>query len=442
MRRLFAAVVICLVGACSDDAGPVAPPLDGGAAVDADASGRDDGGTTAEAGPDGGALDPCATKIAACPITTAASGGGVVAIDRCAFPIDESTSWMALPPLAKALAGIVPTATVEDVIGSLNRTGVPVAAAAVPGGPAGVSLAMKWADDDETNTSWIPQGITGSADARPTGLINGRRILLVSWYWTPPDGTTYRKGVRVAFVDVTDPSAPTYRFALLVEPSGTVAAPNFLPVDLHAGGLVWVGNYLYVVATTGGFRVFDMANIMVGVTDVDQIGCEGTVCRSGLYKYFIPEIGGYNQKSSCGMIFSSASLDRSTDPPAIVSSEYCSTTACAGTLAGRAYRWPLDPTTNKLGAGRMWPSEAVLLGQQQVQGTATRNGLYYMSSSAPVAGGGALYRARTGKSVTSTWLDGPEDLMVDESNQVLWTLSETAGTRVVAGMRLTSYPAP
>ncbi len=77
-------------------------------------------------------------------------------------------------------------------------------------------------------------------------LVDGRRIVLVSWYYTPPAGSTYEKGVRVAFVDVTTPATPTYRFALLVEPTGTVAAPNFVPVTVHAGGLVWFGNLLYV----------------------------------------------------------------------------------------------------------------------------------------------------------------------------------------------------
>lgn len=424
--------MLALLAACSsdDEAPPRVLPESDAAVVGNEAGAPDDAGQPAADAADAAVVDPCASMAAVCPTTTAAANGGVVAIDRCAFPLDATTT---MP-----LGNIAPRATMKDVLADLNRMGVPLAASAVPGTPAGVSLALKWADDDETVATWTPQGITGSADADPTGLVEGRRVLLVSWYYTPPTGETYEKGVRVAFVDVTDPSAPVYRFALLVTPT---SATSFGPVNLHAGGLVWIGNLLYVVSTTGGFRVFDLSQMMVGTTDVDQIGCDSTVCRSGLYKYFIPEIGRYTQKSACAMLFSSASLDRSTTPPSIVSSEYCGTTACSDPLAGRAYRWSLD-ASNRLGTGRVWPSEAVLLGQTQVQGTAGRKGVFYMSSSAPAAGGGALYRAVTGKSVTSGWLDAPEDLMVDEPNQVLWTLSETNGARVVAGMRLASYPAP
>jgi hypothetical protein len=242
---------------------------------------------------------------------------------------------------------------------------------------------------------------------------------------------------------VTNPQTPTYRFALLVEPKGTVAAPTYAPVTVHAGGMVWFGNLLYVVDTGRGFRVFDMAHAMRVATDVDEIGCQGTTCRAGLYKYVIPQTGGYTDTSACAPLFSYVALDRSTTPPSLLSGEYCGGTACASKpLAGRAYRWPLDGANGRLRAGTSWPSEAMLLGQTQVQGAASYKGLYYRASSAPAGGGGALYRVKGAKSATSKWLDAPEDLMVDEQNGLLWSLSEAAGSRVVAGMKLTSYPAP
>jgi hypothetical protein len=48
------------------------------------------------------------------------------------------------------------------------------------------------------------------------------------------------------------------------------------------------------------------------------------------------------------------------------------------------------------------------MGQRQVQGAATKGGIYYLSSSAPSGSGGALYRVKAGKSATSTWNTGPE----------------------------------
>ncbi len=39
-------------------------------------------------------------------------------------------------------------------------------------------------------------------------------------------------------------------------------------------------------------------------------------------------------------------------------------------------------------------------------------------------------------------IDAPEDLMVDTTNGLLWSLSEGAGNRVIMGAKLTSYPPP
>jgi len=404
-----------------------------------------DAGAAGDAGPDAATStppDPCASKTALCPTQTTTAGAGLTAIDRCAFPIKEATTFTTLPPLVTALEKIAAPVTTAAILADLNRTATAAAAATVPGTPPGVDLAVRWDTEDEDSTAWIPQGITGSADATSTGLVDGRRVVLVSWYYTPPAGSTYEKGARIAFVDVTNPQAPTYRFALLVEPKGTAAAPDFVPVTLHAGGIVWLGNLLYVAETGRGFRVFDLARAMQVATDIDEIGCTSGICRAGLYKYVLPQIGGYATSSACSPLFSWVSLDRSTTPPSLLSGEYCSGTACAGPLAGRAYRWPLDATTGRLHSGTSWPSEAVLLGQTQIQGGASRKGTFYLSSSAPAGGAGALVRARPAKSVSSKWIDAPEDLMVDEANGLLWSLSEAAGARVVAGMKLTNYPAP
>ena len=83
-----------------------------------------------------------------------------------------------------------------------------------------------------------------------------------------------------------------------------------------------------------------------------------------------------------------------------------------------------------------------MLGHTQVQGAASRNGIFYLSSSEPAGGAGAMYRVSKGKSATSKWLDTPEDLMVDEPSGLLWSLSELHGERVVAAMKLGSYPPP
>ncbi len=391
---------------------------------------------------DAGPPDPCAAlPVPACPPPTGFSeGSGLHAIDRCAFPMKETSRFSSLPPLVTALEQIAPRATMATVLGDLNRDAS--ATSSVPGSPPGVALAFQWNAEDEAATTWTPQGISGAADAIGSGLVEGKEVLLVSWYYTPPSGSTYEKGVRIAFVDVTNPAAPVYRFALLVEPKGTPQAPDFGPVVLHAGGIVWFGDLLYVAETGKGFRVFDMSRMMQVATDADTIGCTGGTCRAGLYKYVIPEIGAYATASACAPIFSYVSLDRTSTPPTLVSGEYCSTSACSGELAGRIYRWPLDAASGRLERAASWPKDAYYVAQKQVQGGASRDGLFLLSSSAPASGGGALYRVKGTKSATSTWVDAPEDLLVDDPRGLVFSLSEAAGSRVVLGAHLTSYPAP
>jgi hypothetical protein len=75
-----------------------------------------------------------------------------------------------------------------------------------------------------------------------------------------------------------------------------------------------------------------------------------------------------------------------------------------------------------------------------VQGGASIDGTYYLSSSAPAADGGELYRVAGKKSVTSKWCDTPEDLMVDHESGWLWSLSEAPNARAVFAATLSSYP--
>jgi len=369
--------------------------------------------------------DRCASAPApVCP-GSAPEGGGLLAVDRCAFPMQEKAATS--PALLAAIEAIAPRVSIEDLVADGDRSAT--STSAIPGNPRGPSFAFRWAAEDDNSTRWTPQGITGSPDATATGVIGAKRIVAVSWYDKPPPDS-YGKGVRIAFVDTTEP-APTYRFAMLAVPTGSAAAPNFSPLKVHAGGIAWYGDFIYVADTSKGFRVFDTKHIVRVATDIDEFGCSAGTCRAGADKYAMLQVGAYVTESACAQIFSSISVDRASSPPALVSSEYCSDHACTGPLAGRIYRWPLDPATGRLGAGRSWPSEAYLMGQRQVQGGASKENVYYLSSSAPPGAAGALYRVTTETSATSAWIDSPEDLMLDAKNDLLYSLSEGRGKRIV-----------
>ncbi|KHL16527.1 UNVERIFIED_CONTAM: hypothetical protein LK11_15635, partial [Mumia flava] len=120
---------------------------------------------------------------------------------------------------------------------------------------------LAWEPHDDTTPGWYPQGVTGShepgaceARARPpTGA-----HLLVGWY---APGRARRDGARVS---VVDRDSLAYGHVLLARPvtvAGRTAA-RLLPVATHAGGLAWVGPYLYVASTRHGVDVFAWTHLI------------------------------------------------------------------------------------------------------------------------------------------------------------------------------------
>lgn len=132
--------------------------------------------------------------------------------------------------------------------------------------------------DDQNTGKWMPQGITSTADALGEGTYEGIDGIVTSWYRTDD------KAVRVTFVNKSDWS---YRHVLLVYPD---AEDDFKDVPVHAGGLMWYGNTLWVVDTRNGIRVFDMDNIwQVEGGDGTGKNADGTYSAAG-YKYVLPQI--------------------------------------------------------------------------------------------------------------------------------------------------------
>lgn len=407
--------------------GSGAGTADGGAPSSGGAPAVGGGGSGGEA-PE---PDPCTLAEPTCPGAAPSSDGdGLVPLDRCAFALQRADTFDTFAPLVDALETKATKVTLADVLADLNRTAEPISAAAVPGNPPGVNLSFRWEDAENDKPTWVPQGITGSADASADGLVNGRRVVLVSFYWKEEEApATPAKGVRLALVDITNPQDPKYRFLLLVEPK---ADANWGIVDIHAGGIAWFGDYLYVAATGYGVRVFDMRNIFQADTTEDVIGCDATVCKAGLYKYAIPQVGGFSRMTPCETkpIFSFVGLDKSASPPALITGEYCSDTACPGPLAGRVFRYPIDPATGLLG-DTTYAKDAFYMGERQVQGAASIGDTFFLSSSAPAGGAGALFRVTVDGRATLGWSDTPEDLMVDAVNDSLFGLSEGTSERAV-----------
>jgi hypothetical protein len=142
--------------------------------------------------------------------------------------------------------------------------------------------------DDDGTELWYPQGITSSSDALRVGTWEGRNIWIVSWY------SNEYGSVRVTFIDK---STRMCRHVLLVVPNTpepptgpSAPATDFGPLDIHAGGIVWYGNTLWVADTDEGFRIFDLDNIW----QVETGDCVGMMSNSEFsaqnYRYVIPQI--------------------------------------------------------------------------------------------------------------------------------------------------------
>jgi len=200
--------------------------------------------------------------------------------------------------------------------------------------------------------------------------------------------------------------------------------------SLHAGGIVWYQNYLYVADTTQGFRVFDMSRIQrVQTGDGGALGYKSSADAyyAYNYRYVIPQVGRYQRcQSSCCARFSWASLDPTTSPPSILAGEYVKSE-----ITGRAHRWSMDTQTGRLltqhktatSVASYYPAVA------NMQGGLSVDGHLFISSSAPKISWppslGSLHDAPVGGALTThQWPRLPEDLSYNPATKAIWTCTE------------------
>lgn len=382
----------------------------------------------------GGAQAPTASLVKEIPAT--------------GFRLADQNTWDANTAIIKQIAvhWSVKPAPIAAVAADLNRVASKISK--LTDLPC-LQTGFEWESGDQDVKYWIPQGIAGSATATPDGAWAGKKLLLVSWYHDKaldaagsPD-----KGVRVAVVDVTNMAAIKYRLVLLVEPYMASGVASFKPVSLHAGGIAWRGNYLYVADTSTGVRVFDVQQMLqVQTGKGDSVGkvSEAAGYHAFNYKYVLPQVGRYALcGGACCARFSFAELDLSSSPVSLVMGEYS-----VDTLLGRVHRWPLEPSTNRLAApgGVVQASQAFFPGVVKMQGAQMWNGHLYVSSSAAKKTGttsaGSLFHAAIGGAIqTLSWPHHPEDFHYAAASDNLWSLTEDAGERAVFAVKMASMAA-
>ncbi|QFG27645.1 hypothetical protein F7P10_40615 [Actinomadura sp. WMMB 499] len=419
-----------------------------------------------------------------------------------AAPLDKANFQLRVDPENSAylkgnvaeLDGELPNVGVASIMADANRQGVvrngaPCDSGAVsdpdrPSGKPAVSVVQSfcWQDDasgedDRNTTQWFPQGVTTVADAQADQRWGEQnRPVLAAWYHKADSTGNSQKGTRVSFID---PGTGAYRHVLLAHPyengSGNASYTSLRGDQsagqghsLHAGGMVWYGNFLYVPDTNRGFRVFDMRHIYDlkaagdkgNVTDQNRVGRHDGVFYGYGYRYVMPEVTQWravrDQSGTCtdgaaGGKFSYASLDRS-GLDHMLAGEYCNG------KYGRVAAWEIADATNgsEQRESGTWNATAVhRLPVTNVQGATRFDGRWYLSEShgkpeageddeselhttePATSGTGKLEVARTqpaaiGIQSLSHW---PEGTGTDQNLGVIWSQSEHPNERMVYATR-------
>lgn len=411
-------------------------------------TGDDPGETTGEPPPPG--LPVCEAVPQPCPGSNddnLVRHGGLLGGQRCQFELVNQGTWSKNGAILDAIAEVVPEVGIADAVSDTNRVGVAVGAEV----PAlaklvGLHRAFKWDATDSGVLHWMPQGVSGSWDAAPSGLVGGRNVVAVSWYHKPEETENpgMNKGVRVSLADVTDIAEGTvpYRHVLLVEPFLDGDTPSYRAVKIHAGGIAWVGRYLYVADTVQGLRVFDTARLFKISNLEDRIGysAETGQYHGYGYSYVLPQVGAYYlSDASCWHRFSYVSFDRTSSPPSLITGEYYDEH-----IAGKVIRWPLEGD-KMLGSdddpGSVRPMEMFFYQEKIIQGAVSSKGRWWLSGGSQLNMSAVLFR--TGEDAPSDpfpWVFGPEDLMYQHDQDILWSASEFAGKRYVWSVGVGDYP--
>jgi hypothetical protein len=307
-----------------------------------------------------------------------------------------------------------------------------------------VHRALRWDAEDRRDRRWWPQGISTSADASDTEDVEGRRMLVVSWYAKDlPAEPGGQQGSRVTFLDL---ATRRYRHVLLVNPVVRDGALVLEPLRVHAGGIVWCGPYLHIAATARGVitcRVDDLLKVPdSALADERRLALEPDRVSSYGYRYVLPVRFAYRAMTDKGLErlrYSFLSLDRTATPPQLVVGEYGNSTQTR-----RLARFPLDPETLFLAEGEDGVSRPLVVdegGVVRTQGAAIAHGRWYLTASTGEWVPGSVYAGTPGAFRRYRWATpmGPEDISWWPSTDLLWSVTEHPRRRWIYSMKRSRF---
>ncbi|HEX4057252.1 MAG TPA: hypothetical protein VHX87_02905 [Galbitalea sp.] len=281
---------------------------------------------------------------------------------------------------------------------------------------AAVTHGYAWRFVDQWTQIWWPQGIA-------VGEHSGVPTALVSWYAQPRRRGAM--GARISVVDLRNPSHATYRHVLLVAPRQTDAGVVLDPVPVHAGGIVWAGDRLFVAATLDGILEFRLSDIL----RADSRGPFGRASGPFHHRYLLPVFARYQPtlpKNDNRMRYSFLSLETGQGDAA--SGAASDLRMLAGEYATDDGRRVARLTLTDAGCT---VTEAHVPRVPHMQGVALVGDRWYVSSGHGGVHGGDLWSGPIDNLRKSDGVlpPGPEALAFWPSHNELWSVSEVAGRR-------------
>lgn len=314
---------------------------------------------------------------------------------------------------------------------------------------------------------WVTQGISGTWDSHPQGTVDGTRAFALSWHYT----TSAEKN-NAARITLLGEAAPyRYDHALLVEPRRTGNNVTYGNLHIHAGGLVWYKQYLLATDDDSGIYVFDMHNLLdmrgrpnANTTNDNRIGRESNgIYYTGGYRFILPLIGVWrsqaSQEEKCRAeavppCYTYAGLDRSTNPPTILTGEWCPATSARCTV-GRVARWNMRPDSAacvrgclEFSGNRAQAVEAYTQVHNSMQGGVSWRGVHQFTRSNNPTSLGRRYQAVPGQTPIPYFAGkGVQDLYWQRSATngqpvLLWSVTEYPGEGNNIGKRVLYGVAP
>ncbi|SEB48607.1 hypothetical protein [Microbacterium hydrocarbonoxydans] len=271
---------------------------------------------------------------------------------------------------------------------------------------------LRWLSARSWTRRWYPQGID-------LGLWHGRRTLAVSWFRQQLDG--HHLASRIAFVDLE--RSRHLDVLLAVEEDGELQ-----PAQIHAGGLAWFDDRLFVAATGRGIWEFDLGGIRrVRGSEARRLaGARGRGLRATALVAVRRRVHPIDIRCSyLGRVFD----DDGTPLRRVLIGEY--TRDEKGRIA--EFTVPASDDEDFHEETRFTP------GIRQMQGAVRWGGRHFVSQSDRMRPGvlwtgarDALVRDRVPLPV------GCEDLALDLDAKMLWSLGEHPWKRVVRGIPFSS----